>query len=97
MNIRVIITVLILLLTIPAQAQRRKVQRPKISPEEQKRMEKLERMKAATEKVMIIDSMVVNKEDFLKHYKLSQETGSIKDGDDFFHRITMVSLSISTS
>ena len=85
MNIRVIITVLILLLTIPAQAQRRKVQRPKISPEEQKRMEKLERMRAATEKVMIIDSMVVNKEDFLKHYKLSQETGSIKDGDDFFH------------
>ena len=85
MKIRVFVAILIILLTLPAQAQRRKVQRIKISPEEQKRMEKLERMKAATEKVMFIDSMVVSKEDFLKHYKLSEETGSIKDGDDFFH------------
>lgn len=85
MKIRFIVAILIVLLAIPAQAQRRKVQRAKISPEEQKRMEKLERMTAATEKVMFIDSVVVNKEDFLKHYKLSEETGSIKDGDDFFH------------
>lgn len=85
MKIRLIVAILIALLTIPSQAQRRKSQRIKISPEEQKRLEKIERMKAATEKVMIIDSIVVDKSHFIRHYSLSPETGSIKDGDDFFH------------
>ena len=85
MKIRVIVAVLILLLTLPAMAQRRRSKTPKISPEEQKRLEKLERMKAATEKVMFIDSMVVSKNNFFKYYKLSPETGSINDGDEFFH------------
>jgi hypothetical protein len=89
MNIRLIVALFILLLTVPAQGQRRrakKVQRvQKISPEEQMRLEKLERMKAAMQKVMIIDSVVVDKESFFKYYRLSPETGSIKDGDDFFH------------
>jgi hypothetical protein len=78
-----------LLLTIPAQGQRKrgkKVQRvQKISPEEQMRLEKLERMKSAMQKVMFIDSIVVDKKDFLQYYHLSPETGSISDGDDFFH------------
>jgi hypothetical protein len=85
MKIRLIVAILIALLTIPAQAQRRKSKRITISPEEQKRLEKIERMKAATEKVMIIDSIVVDKNHFINHYNLSPETGSIKDGDDFFH------------
>ena len=89
MNTRLIVALFILLLTVPAQGQHRrtkKVQRTqKISPEEQKHLEKMERMKAAMQKVMIIDSIVVNKEGFLKYYRLSPETGSIKDGDDFFH------------
>jgi hypothetical protein len=78
-----------LLLTIPAQGQRKrgkKVQRvQKISPEEQMRLEKLERMKSAMQKVMFIDSIVVDKKNFLQYYHLSPETGSISDGDDFFH------------
>jgi hypothetical protein len=78
-----------LLLTIPAQGQRKrgkKVQRvQKISPEEQMRLEKLERMKSAMQKVMFIDSIVVDKKDFLQYYHLSPETGTISDGDDFFH------------
>ena len=49
------------------------------------RLERMERMKAAMQKVMIIDSIVVDKDGFLKYYRLSPETGSIKDGDDFFH------------
>lgn len=85
MKIRLIVAILIALLTIPAQAQRRKSKRITISPEEQKRLEKIERMKAATEKVMIIDSIVVDKNHFINHYNLSPETGSIKDGVDFFH------------
>ena len=89
MNIRLIVVLYIMLLTIPAQGQRRHVQKAqrvkKISPEEQERLEKLERMKSAMQKVMIIDSMVVDKDGFLKYYHLSPETGTIKDGDDFTH------------
>ena len=89
MNIRLIVAFFILLLAIPVQGQCRrtkKVQRvQKISPEEQMRLERMERMKAAMQKVMIIDSIVVDKDGFLKYYRLSPETGSIKDGDDFFH------------
>ena len=89
MNIRLIVAFFILLLAIPVQGQRRrtkKVQRvQKISPEEQMRLERMERMKAAMQKVMIIDSIVVDKDGFLKYYRLSPETGSIKDGDEFFH------------
>ena len=89
MNIRLIVALFILLLAIPAEGQRRRVQKAqrvkKISPEEQRRLEKLERMKSAMQKVMIIDSIVVDKEDFLKYYRLSPETGTISDGDDFTH------------
>jgi hypothetical protein len=89
MNIRLIVALFVLLLAIPVQGQHRrakKVQRvQKISPEEQMRQEKLERMKSAMQKVMIIDSVVVDKDGFLKYYHLSPETGSIKDGDDFFN------------
>ena len=89
MNIRLIVVLYIMLLTIPAQGQRRHVQKAqrvkKISPEEQECLEKLERMKSAMQKVMIIDSMVVDKDGFLKYYHLSPETGTIKDGDDFTH------------
>ena len=95
MNIRLIVAFLILLLAVPVQGQNRqasKAQRvkksqrvKKISPEEQMRLEKLERLQSAMQKVMIIDSMVVNKNNFLQYYRLSPETGSISDGDDFFH------------
>lgn len=89
MNIRLIVALFIVLLAIPVQGQRRRVKKvqrvQKISPEEQMRLERIERMKAAMQKVMIIDSVVVDKEGFLKAYHLSSETGSIKDGDDFFH------------
>ena len=95
MNIRLFVAFLILLLAVPAQGQQRraaKAQRAKktqrvqkITLEEQMRQEKLERMKSAMQKVMIIDSMVVDKEHFLQYYKLSPETGSISDGDEFFH------------
>ena len=89
MSIRLIVAFFILLLAIPVQGQRRRAKKAqrvqKISPEEQMRLEKLERMKAAMQKVMIIDSIVVDKDGFLKYYHLSPETGSLKDGDDFFH------------
>lgn len=89
MNIRLIVALFVLLLTIPAQGQRRRAKKAqhvqKISPEEQMRLERMERMKSAMQKVMFIDSMVVDKDGFLQYYQLSPETGSISDGDDFFH------------
>lgn len=89
MNTRLIVALFILLLAVPVQGQRRrakKVQRvQKISPEEQMHLEKLERLKSAMQKVMIIDSIVVDKNNFFRYYKLSPETGSISDGDEFFH------------
>ena len=89
MNIRLIIALFILLLTIPAQGQRRRAQKAqrvkKISPEEQARLEKMERLKSAMQKVIIIDSIVVDKDGFLQYYHLSPETGSVKDANDFFH------------
>ena len=89
MNTRLIVALFILLLAVPVQGQRRrakKVQRvQKISPKEQMHLEKLERLKSAMQKVMIIDSIVVDKNNFFRYYKLSPETGSISDGDEFFH------------
>jgi hypothetical protein len=89
MNLRLIVALFILLLAVPSQGQRRHLQKTqrvkKISPEEQIRQEKQERMKAAMQKVMFIDSIVVDKDNFQTSYLLSPETGSIKDGDDFFH------------
>ena len=89
MNIRLIIALFILLLAIPAQGQRRRAQKAqrvkKISPEEQARLEKMERLKSAMQKVMIIDSMVVDKDGFLQYYHFSPETGSVKDANEFFH------------
>jgi tetratricopeptide (TPR) repeat protein len=44
----------------------------------------LHRMREKTEDVQIIDSMVIDKEDFLKAYSLSEESGSLMLYNDFF-------------
>ena len=89
MNIRLIIALFILLLAIPAQGQRRRAQKAqrvkKISPEEQARLEKMERLKSAMQKVMIIDSMVVDKQDFLASYMLTSDAGTINNYNKFFN------------
>ena len=46
--------------------------------------QKLEQMVNATQKVVFIDSIVVDKQDFLSHYKLNPEAGSIYRFNDFF-------------
>ena len=43
-----------------------------------------EQMVRRVEKVQIIDSMIVDKQDFFKHYKLSPESGSLHDYNTFF-------------
>ena len=77
---------IMLLFAQPSFAQKRKVAvaPPQPTPEELERQEKLERMRANTEKVMFIDSIVVNKADFLKYYNLNPEAGRIERYQDYF-------------
>ena len=77
MKIRLFLVLLLVWLTIPMDAQRRKPAPPKPTPEELAQQEKMDRMVAATEQVMFIDSFVVNKDDFLRTYHLNRESGSI--------------------
>ena len=85
MKIRILYILISLTLALPVGAQKRKTARPVLSPEEQALLEKRQRMMATTQKVMFIDSLVVDKQDFFSHYMLSAETGSIRPGSAFFH------------
>jgi hypothetical protein len=83
MNIRHLLTILIMMLALTATAQKRK-KAPVLTPEQQEHLEKLERMRASTEKVMFIDSIVVDKKQFLKYYNLNPDCGSLKTYEDVF-------------
>ncbi len=62
--------------------QKRKA--PKLTPEQQEQQAKLQRIIDNTQRIMFIDSIVVNKQDFLRHYHLSPEVGRIASYQDFF-------------
>lgn len=56
---------------------------------EESKLQKISRLRSmmrATERVMIIDSMVVDRNTFLSHIKLSPESGEICPYNMFFHR-----------
>lgn len=81
---------LALCVATPSQAQRvkRKVQKkavPVMTAKERLEQERLAQMTASTQKVIVVDSVVVPKATFLKHYKLNPEVGSIKRYNDFFN------------
>lgn len=48
--------------------------------------ERMERMMAATQRIMFIDSVVVDKKDFLRAYHLTEEAGQIADYATFFKK-----------
>ena len=79
MRIRVMLFITLLMLTTSADAQRKKkvIRQPAPTAEELQHKEKMNRMIANTAQVMFIDSFVVNKSDFLKHYILNPEAGHI--------------------
>ena len=78
---RLLILVLTFLTLLPSMAQKRKV--PQLTPEQQEHLAKLERMTANTQRIMFIDSIVINKQQFLNAYKLSSEVGRILRYQDF--------------
>lgn len=72
-------------IVLSANGQRRRTPKPpKLTPEEQVRQAKLERMIPKTQQVMFIDSIVVDKQQFLRHYRLMPEVGHLASYHDFF-------------
>ena len=65
---RLLILVLTFLTLLPSMAQKRKV--PQLTPEQQEHLAKLERMTANTQRIMFIDSIVINKQQFLNPIEL---------------------------
>lgn len=86
-NSRIIISLLAVLMAIPATAQRRKAAvRKKVVPvvELSKEEQRFEEMLDATQQVMFIDSVVVDKQDFLDLYNLTSEAGTVTTFNRFF-------------
>lgn len=74
---------LLLALAIPVSAQRHKKTQKKVEPPTEQ-TERMTQMTMATQRIMFIDSVVVEKKDFLKAYHLSAETGRIAPYSTFF-------------
>lgn len=83
MKKRLLTILSILILVLPAMSQRRKVDLS--SPEQKARQTKLEHMLNNTQRIQFIDSMVVDKQDFLHNYRLAPEVGQIARYQDIFH------------
>ncbi len=75
--------VVLLFLMLPATAQKRKD--VTLTPEQQEHLQKLERMTSNTQRITFIDSVVVDKQQFLQVYHLSPEVGKVARYDDYFH------------
>lgn len=84
MKIPAIILSALLLLSLPATAQRRKTP-PRLTPEQQARQAKLERMRTNTQRIMFVDSFVVDKQQFLQAYHLAPEVGQLARFQDIFN------------
>ena len=94
MNIRYLfVAALMIAVMLPASAQRRtktakKKSKGKVenamTEQEMRRQQYYDMLLSATQDVVIIDSMVVEKKDVFKHFSLSQEAGEIASCDDFF-------------
>jgi len=96
----IIVTLLLLAIVLPTTAQRRKQARRSTQPaqpvvvEETPAQRLFKTMLPATAKVMFIDSIVVDKTDFLTNIPLSSEAGTISSYEKFFDRPAQVPLSV---
>ena len=88
MNLRKItILLLAILLTLPMAAQKRKRNtRPKPAPvvEEPQEDPRITNMREMTQQIIIVDSIVVNKDQFLASIRLSSECGQLMNTGAFF-------------
>lgn len=85
---RIISLLLIAAMAVPATAQKRKpaVKKKKVVPvvEVVEEDPKFEEMLGATQQIVIIDSVVVDKQQFLDFYKLTAEAGTVTGYNQFF-------------
>ncbi|MCR5130143.1 MAG: hypothetical protein K6C10_01610 [Prevotella sp.] len=90
--------ILMLALTLPAVAQKRKAAHKAVAQpvvvEETPAQRLFKTMLPATAKVMFVDSIVVDKADFLNSIPLGSEAGSISSYEKFFDRQSLVPLSV---
>ena len=89
MTIRMIATlalILLLPLTIGAQKKKKRVVKkpPVVVVEEPQEDPRITNMREMTQQIVIIDSIVTDKDQFLSHYRLSSETGSLTTTSQFF-------------
>ena len=77
------IVLMVSLLLLPANAQKRKVQVKK-TPVVEEEPSKFDEMLDNTQQIMFIDSIVVKKQDFLQYYKLTTEAGTVAGYNQFF-------------
>lgn len=88
MKLRHLHIALLLLLTLNTMAQKQKsssLRKGQVSADVAAQQERINRMIAATQRIMFIDSMVVDKKDFLQAYHLNPEEGMVCSYRDFFH------------
>ena len=85
-----ILTALMLALILqPISAQRKRVRKAKhpvveLTEEEKMMQERIKRMENATQKVMVIDSLVIKKEELFNYLKLNPEVGTVDTYNRFF-------------
>ena len=88
MKKQAIVAVLIAaMMVVPATAQKRKTAvRKKAAPvvELTKEEQRFEELLDATQQIMFIDSIVVDKQEFLNFYKLTSEAGTVTNYNQFF-------------
>lgn len=88
MRRQTIITMLLAgLILVPATAQKRKNVRKRAASvvELTKEEQRFEDMLDATQQIMFIDSIVVDKQDYLNFYKLTSEAGTVTGFNQFFN------------
>lgn len=88
MKLRYLYIVITLLLTLNTTAQKRKSipsKKMQVSADVAALQERIDRMTAATQRIMFIDSIVVDKNDFLQAYHINSEEGTVYTYHNFFH------------
>ena len=82
---KILITLMAVVMTLPMNAQKRKSTiRKKVTPVVVEEPSKFDEMLDNTQQIIFIDSLVVNKKDFLENYLLTRETGTITNYNKFF-------------
>ena len=87
MNCKILISLVALLMALSINAQKRKTVSPKkkTAAVVMEKPSKFEEMLNNTQQIVFIDSVVVDKHEFLKYYLLTPETGTVATYNKFFN------------